>query len=46
MKTNVSFESVSEFLARGGQVTVVAPKKAHGAQKKQMIKRAYRKTGF
>lgn len=46
MKTTVAFESVEEFLARGGQVTVIDPKKAYGAQKKQTIKRAYRKSGF
>jgi hypothetical protein len=35
MKT---METVAEFLARGGKVTMAKPMKAHGAQKKQTIK--------
>lgn len=34
----IKFESVAEFLKRGGKITVVSPRKAHGAQKKVSIK--------
>lgn len=34
----VRYESVSEFLKRGGKITVVEPKRARGAQKKPTIK--------
>jgi len=34
----ITFESVEEFLARGGKITTVKPAKAYGSQKPQMIK--------
>ena len=39
-------ESVAEFLARGGQITMVKPMKARGAQKKVTIKVPYRFKGL
>jgi len=38
MNKQAKFETVAEFLKRGGKVTVAAPRKAYGAQKKAKIK--------
>lgn len=37
-----TMETVAEFLARGGKVTIAKPMKARGAQKKVTIKVPYR----
>lgn len=36
------FETVEEFLARGGKIKTIAAHKAHNAQKPQTIKVPYR----
>jgi len=38
----MKFETVEEFIKRGGKITVVAPHKALNAQKKQTIKVPFR----
>jgi hypothetical protein len=37
-----TFESVAEFLKRGGKITVARPRHAKNAQKKQQIKVPFR----
>lgn len=38
----MTFETVAEFVKRGGKITVAAPHKALNAQKKQQIKVPFR----
>lgn len=38
----MTFETVAEFLKRGGKITVASPRHAKNAQKKQTIKVPFR----
>lgn len=38
----MTFETVAEFVKRGGKITVAAPRRAKNAQKKQTIKVPFR----
>lgn len=42
MSQNQSVETVAEYVARGGKITVAKPARAKGAQKPQKMKRAWR----
>jgi len=38
----MTYETVAEFVKRGGKITVAKPHKAHNAQKNQKIKVPFR----